>query len=106
MEIVSEDRLLHLSRQVARMRLKGVNRRVLAEIALETLVTRIEMENIVKQKISKEQKKIVRKNLGRLEDLEKSIVSLYFLGKLRGERWIEGSIFSSIARRYPFEMEK
>lgn len=106
MEIVKEDRLLYLSRQVTRMRLKGVNRRELAEIALEMLVTRIELKHIAKEKLSNKEKRMIQTNLKRLEELEKSIVSLYFMGKLKGERWVDGSIFGSLARRYSYETER
>jgi len=106
MEVLSEDRLHYLSRQVAQMHLKGVNRRQLAEIALETLVAKSELERIAKEERSEKERQKVRANLRRLTELEKSIVSLYFMGKLRGERWASGSIFSSLVRRYPYETER
>lgn len=106
MELINEERLLYLSRQVTHMRLKGVNRRELADIALETLVTKIEMESIAREDLPREQKDKILTSLQRLAELEKGIVGLYFLGKLRGERWTEGSVFDSLVRRYSFEKER
>jgi len=107
MEMISEERLLYLSRQVTHMHVSGVDRRELAEIALETLVTRLELEQMIQQEqLPGTQKQSIERNLKRLAELEKGIVSLYFIGRLRGERWADGSIFNSIMKRYTFEREK
>ena len=106
MEVVSDERLHYLSRQIAQMHMKGVNRKQLAEIALETLVTKLELERIAQEKSSTKEEKKIKTELRRLADLEKSIVSLYFLGKLRGEDWTTGSFFGSLIRHYPYETEK
>lgn len=103
METVSEERLGYLLRQTTHMRLAGVNRRELAEIALEALVTRIELERISKEKLSKEQKEVMKRNLERLSEIEKSIVSLYFMARLKGEKWTNSAIFGSFMKRYPYE---
>lgn len=106
MEIVSEDRLIYLSSKVAHMHLKGVNRRLLAEIALETLVMKLELERIAKEEHPKEQRRFIKSKLKRLGELEKGIFRLYFMGRLKGEKWAGSSIFGSLARRYPYEEER
>jgi len=99
MQVVSEDRLYYLLRQVAQMRLTGINKRELADIALETLVMRLELQRLTKEKMSKKQKKMLKANLKHLEELEKNIVFLYFMEKLKGERWADSSVFNTFLRR-------
>lgn len=103
-EELDEKRLQYLSNQIASMHFQGVDHRSLADIALEVLVTRAELENIVKErKYPKQRRERAKKNIESLKELEKSLVSLYFLGKLKGEKWTERSVFDSIVRRYRYE---
>lgn len=106
MEIVNEERLVYLTRQVAHMRLTGVKRHELAEIALETLVTKLQIETLIKDKSALKQRHQLEMNLKRISELEHGIASLYFIGRLKGEQWARSSVFSSLVKRFPYEKEK
>jgi len=86
------ERLQYLARLVAEMHVHGVDIGKLGNIALELLVTRSKIEEIVEGKFPRAQRERAKKTLLELKDLEKSLVSLYAMG-----------VFGYVLRGYPHE---
>jgi len=79
--IYCEDRLNYLAGQIAGMFSGHVKPEKLGNIALEVMVARENVEEIIKGKYSAKEKRVAKKNLEHLKDIEKNIVRLYFLEK-------------------------
>jgi hypothetical protein len=94
-------RLHQLASQLAMMHTRGVtDHRNLAEIALEIIVTRNSLETRLESTKNKEEKERAQRAILRLRDLEKSIVTLYILGRMKGERWTSSPFMTHVIKGY------
>jgi len=99
-EEYDEGRLRYLASQIANLATGDFTPDQLGNIALEILVVRNKVENVL-EKGSKEEKKRAKKVLEQLKQLETSVIQLYILGKLRKQR-SENLFLDYLTRNYSF----
>lgn len=105
-KVYETERLQYIAALLTDMQLHGVDIERLGNIALELLVSRRKIEDVLEGNYPEDQKNYAKKMLLRIKDLEKSIVSLYAIGRLRGEKWTEHPLFDYIMRGYDYERRR
>ena len=99
-EEYDEGRLQYLASQIASLAVDSFTPDQLGNIALEILVFRNKVENVL-EKGSKEEKKRAKKALEQLKRLEASVIQLYILSRLRRQR-SENLFLDYLTKDYSF----
>jgi len=92
-------RVWYLADQILDMSVRGFDINRLGSVALEILVTRNQMEELLTGDYLEEEKREVRKMLAYVKDLEKGVIRLYVL-MLLGKEAIEREWRDRVLRKY------
>lgn len=82
-EEYNKEKLQHLASQIARLSMGVVQANQLGYIALEILIMRNKVEDVLEKKVSKQERAEAKKALEQLRRLEKSIIQLYLISRFR-----------------------
>lgn len=95
-----QEKLRHISNKLAYMYTRGVDDRELGFTALEIVVARNAVEEILEGNRPRAEKKFATEISKRIRELEKSLISLYAIGRLKGEKWVDVPFINYIMRGY------
>lgn len=98
----TEQRLNYLSNRLINMYMTGTNVGELGDIAIEIMMTRVNLEEILDGDYPKDEKKNAKKMLLKLKEVERRAVSLFLMSRIAGAKTSEtlSPFFSYIRQSY------
>lgn len=102
----TKQQLEYLSNQINSMYVVGVDSRKLGKLAIQVLMMRVNLENVLEEKkYSKEDKKKAKKMQAKVKEIERRVVSLFLMSRIARAKTPDtlGSFFDYIRGSYEYE---
>lgn len=101
----TEQRINYLSNEITRMYMTRADTKKLGKLAIQIMTTRVNLENVLEGKYSREEKNKAQKMLKKIKEIERRAVSLFLMSRIATAKTRDalGSFYEYIQGEYKRE---